>query len=88
MMISRNRSAEQGGDEEAIDVKNSSSASIYYAPHGKVIAQNSSQDVHLKTVVAWKLELKNSSLVEYEETLASVRIPAEKWAIGSWQEKP
>ncbi|MEK7567225.1 MAG: hypothetical protein AAB527_03785 [Patescibacteria group bacterium] len=88
MMVSRNNSAERGGDEEAIDIKNSSSASIYYAPHGKVTVQNASQDVHLKTVTAWKLELKNSASIEYESQLAEVKIPIEKWGIGSWQEKP
>ncbi len=88
MMVSRNKSAELGGDETAIDVKNSSSASIYYAPHGKVVVQNASQDVHVKTVTAYRLELKNSASVEYEEALAEVKIPTEKWGIGSWQEKP
>lgn len=88
MVVSRNNSAETGGDETAIDIKNSSSASIYYAPHGKVVAQNASQDVHLKTVTAWQLELKNSASVEYEEDLAEVKIPYDQWIITSWGEKP
>lgn len=88
MMVSRNRSAETGGNETAIDVKNSSSASIYYAPHGKVVAQNASQDVHLKTVTAWKLELKNSASVEYEDLLSEVKIPFDQWIVTSWGEKP
>ena len=88
MVVSRNKSAELGGDKTAIDVKNSSSASIYYAPHGKVVVQNASQDVHVKTITAYELELKNSASVEYEEALSEVKIPIEKWGVGSWQEKP
>lgn len=88
MMVSRNNAAESGEDETAIDIKNSSSASIYYAPHGKVVVQNASQDVHLKTVTAYRLELKNSASIEYESELAEVKIPYDQWVVTSWGEKP
>src|SRR3989344_1537295 len=85
MVVSRNNSAETGGPKTAIGIKNSSSASIYYAPHGKVTAQN---NIHLKTITAWRLEMKNEATVEYEEQLSRVKIPALKWAVTAWQEKP
>ncbi|OHB03601.1 MAG: hypothetical protein A3B03_02675 [Candidatus Zambryskibacteria bacterium RIFCSPLOWO2_01_FULL_42_41] len=86
LMASRNSSAEGGGDEEAIEVSNSSAAPIYYAPHGSVEIQN---NVSLKEVTAYKILLKNSAEITYETGLANINFssgPTGGWNITSWGE--
>ena len=86
MAISRNNAAEIGQDEEAIDVKNSSSASIYYAPHGLIAIQNNAK---LKEAVAYKFYLKNSAELTYETGLANTFFssgPTGGWEIIDWRE--
>lgn len=86
MVVSRNRSAEDGGGNEAIDVKDSSSAAIYYAPRGKLVLQNNTT---LKEAVAWLVHMKNSAELTYESGLADVRFssgPTGGFQIDSWQE--
>lgn len=86
LIVSRNISAEQGGDAEAIEVKNSSTAPIYYAPHGLVAIEN---NTNLKEVTAYKLHLKNSAQVTYETGLANAFFssgPAGGWEILDWRE--
>ena len=73
MVISRNNSAESGGSNDAIRVQNSSSASIYYAPHGAIRIKNNTS---LKEVTAYKLILKNSATVTYESGLQNVQFSA------------
>lgn len=86
MLVSRNNSAETGGTNEAIDIKNSSTAAIYYAPHGKAIVQNNSDEGHLKALAAWKLELKNKATVEYDSALSAAKVPSGGQSIQSWRE--
>lgn len=86
MVVSRNRSAELGGGEVAIDVKNSSNAPIYYAPHGEIQIQN---NANLKEATAYRLRIKNSAVVTYESGLAGVTFssgPSGGWEIRSWNE--
>ena len=73
MVISRNNSAESGGSNDAIRVQNSSSASIYYAPHGAIRIKNNTS---LKEVTAYKLTLENSATVTYESGLQNVQFSA------------
>lgn len=86
LVASRNTSAEQGGGAEAIDVKNSSSASIYYAPHGLIAIQNNAT---LKEATAYKFHLKNSAELTYETGLANAFFssgPMGGWEIIDWRE--
>ena len=86
MLVSRNNSAENNGDTDAIEVQNTSSAPIYYAPHGSIEIHNSAA---LKEVTAYKLEIKNSAAVTYESGLANLNFssgPLGGWSIDSWKE--
>ncbi len=86
MVVSRNNSAESGGDEDAIEIKNSSNAPIYYAPHGSLSIENSAA---LKEATAYKLEIKNSATVTYESGLMNVNFssgPSGGWSIQEWRE--
>lgn len=86
MIASRNNSAETGGVTVAADIKNSSSAAIYYAPHGEILLQNS---VQLKEATAWRMRIKNSAQVTYESGLANVQFssgPSGGWQIQTWRE--
>jgi len=65
-LISQNRSAEAGGDEEAFEISNSASALVAYAAHGLIPLENT---VSLKEVTAYKIGLKNSASVTYDSGL-------------------
>ena len=85
-LISQNNSAELGGGEFAIHPKNSTGASIYYAPHGRLNIENS---VSLKEASAYKIHIKNTSTVTYETGLAGINFssgPSGGWDINNWQE--
>ena len=87
MAASRNRSAELGGNEKAIDVKNSASAALYYAPHGKIGIQNNTA---LKEATAYKIHIINSAEVSYESGLANINFssgPTGGWNIRGWSEE-
>lgn len=86
ILVSRNNSAEAGGNEEAIDIKNSSTAAVYYAPHGRALVQNNSSGVHLKAIAAWQLELKNKATVDYDATISSATVPSGGKSIQTWRE--
>lgn len=86
MAVSRNNSAETGGGTDAIEVQNTSSAPIYYAPHGSIEIHNSAA---LKEVTTYKLEIRNSATVTYENGLANVKFssgPAGGYEVVSWRE--
>lgn len=70
MLVSRNNSAESGGNTDAIEVQNNSSAPIYYAPHGSIEIHN---NANLKEVTAYKLEIRNNATVTYESGLQDVK---------------
>ncbi|MEK7481069.1 MAG: hypothetical protein AAB604_03145 [Patescibacteria group bacterium] len=88
LLASRNNAIEMGNNTEAIDVKNGSSAPIYYAPHGLVMLQN---NVTLKEVTAYKIHMKNLAELTYESGLANVNFstgPTGGWEIIDWKEVP
>ncbi len=86
MLVSRNNSAESGGSNDAIEINNTSSAPIYYAPHGSIEIHNSAT---LKEVTAYKLEIRNSATVTYETGLANVNFslgPSGGYNVRYWRE--
>jgi len=71
----------------AIDVKNNTDGVIFYTTQGVV---NVANNVTLKEVVAYRLELANNAAVNYESGLANVNFsagPSGGWTLkkGSWQ---
>ena len=62
VVISQNNDAESGGDDEAIEVKNSASGDLFvYASHGIVLVKNSAT---VKGLVGYEVEVKNSAQVD------------------------
>lgn len=87
LMLSQNKSAEQGGGEKAIDVKNSVGGDfLVYAGHGEILLQN---NIHVKEVSAYRIRLKNSAEVRYETGLASLIFtagPSGGYVFDKWRE--
>ena len=87
LMISQNNSAEEEGDEVAINVQNSANGDLLvYAGHGEIMLQNSS---NLKEVSGFRLRLKNNAVVVYETGLASLLFssgPSGGFEISNWAE--
>ncbi len=86
MLVSRNNSAEIGGGTDAVEVQNTSSAPIYYVPHGSIEIHNSA---NLKEVTAYKLEIRNSATVTYESGLTNVQFttgPTGGYNVIHWKE--
>lgn len=87
MLISQNKSAEQGGGVQAISAGNSvSGALILYAGHGEVAVSNS---ISLNNVTAYKVSLSNSAQVIYQTGLANLIFssgPGGGYTISSWKE--
>ncbi len=88
LVISQNNSAETGGSQVAIDLKNSNSGALLaFAGHGMVVLQN---NISLKEVAAYKIQLKNSAAVRYESGLANLLFtsgPGGGYDIVGWKEK-
>ncbi len=86
LLISQNNSSESGGNEAAINQKNSASGSLYYAPHGEILIENPST---LKEVTGYKIHLKNSATLTYESDLMNIKFSSGAvggFDIRSWQE--
>ena len=86
LVASRNASAEQGGSEEAFEIKNSSSAALYYAPHGFIEIHNTGS---IKEATAYKLTIKNNATITYETGLSDILFssgPTGGYSIKTWQE--
>lgn len=87
LVISRNSSAESGGNEAAIDVKNTVAGDLLvYAAHGAITLQNS---IQLREVSGYEVEVKNSASIVYETGLANLLFesgPAGGFFINSWKE--
>ena len=87
MFISQNRSAELGGTEVAVDVKNTvSGALLVYAGHGEILLQNS---INLKGIAAYRIRLKNTAQVVYETGMANLLFdsgPSGGYKILNWGE--
>ncbi len=87
MFISQNRSAESGGSEVAINVKNTvSGALLVYAGHGEISLENS---INLREVTAYRIRLKNTAQVVYETGIANLLFnsgPSGGYEILDWKE--
>ncbi|KKU04288.1 MAG: hypothetical protein UX06_C0023G0003 [Candidatus Giovannonibacteria bacterium GW2011_GWA2_45_21] len=87
LLISQNKSAEQGGGTSAIDVSNSVFGKVLvYAGHGKIAISNT---VNLKEVTAYRIEINNSAKVIYETGLANLLFttgPSGGYTIDEWRE--
>jgi len=87
LLVSQNRSAEDGGGETAIIFANGTSGAILaYAGHGEILMQNS---VKLKEVTAYRIRLKNSAEVIYETGLANLLFtagPSGGYTLDGWKE--
>ena len=87
LMLSQNKDAEQGGSEQAIDVKNSVNGDLLvYAGHGEIRLQNS---INVKEVSAYRIRLKNSAEVRYETGVASLIFtagPTGGYTLDKWRE--
>lgn len=88
LVVSQNRSAEAGGSEEAIEIKNSVSGDLLlYSGHGTISLENS---VAIKEVTAYKIELKNSANVIYETGLTDLLFesgPQGGYSVADWKEE-
>lgn len=84
LFVSQNNSAENGGANTAIDVKNTVSGDLLvYAGHGEIVLQNNS---NLREVTAWRIRAKNSAEIRYETGLGSTLFPDGPG--GSWAVVP
>ncbi|MBI2039311.1 MAG: hypothetical protein HYT22_03490 [Candidatus Niyogibacteria bacterium] len=89
LVISMNTSAEGGGGERAMEIKDDADgALLVYAPHGKILLQNS---IELREVTGYAVEIKDSAMIVYETGLASLLFesgPEGGLFIDSWKEIP
>ncbi|MBI2049035.1 MAG: hypothetical protein HYT29_01175 [Parcubacteria group bacterium] len=88
LVVSRNRSAEEGGSVRAIDIANQSDAGdlLVYAPHGEILIQNNTV---LREVSGYKIHLKNSAEIAYKTGLANLLFdagPSGGYDILEWKE--
>ncbi|MBI4118068.1 MAG: hypothetical protein HY455_00820 [Parcubacteria group bacterium] len=89
LLLSQNKSTEQGGGETAIEFQNTATglnSLLLYAGHGAILIHNSAK---LREVSAYKLHLKNTSQVEYESGVANSIFesgPGGSYDIIDWKE--
>ncbi|MEK7581805.1 MAG: hypothetical protein AAB488_00525 [Patescibacteria group bacterium] len=88
VLVSQNNSAENSGDEDAIEAQNTANGGdlIVYAGHGNISLENS---ISLKGVTAYKITAKNTSEVVYNTGLASLLFssgPSGSFIINGWRE--
>ena len=87
-LVSQNNSAETGGNEDAINAKNTANGGdlLAYAGHGNISLENS---ISLKGVTAYKITAKNTAEVVYTTGLASLLFssgPSGSFVINGWRE--
>lgn len=87
-LVSQNNSAELGSSDEAIDISQSSNGDlILYAGHGKVDINN---QIHLKSVSGYKIEIGNNSDVTYDTGLTNVLFsggPGGGYVVSDWYQE-
>lgn len=92
LVISQNNSAQSGGDEKAIDVRNTvSGAILLYSGYGEIVLSNSLGSLGLREVTAYKIRLQNSANVIYEKGLTSTLFqsgPGGGYSFENWSEVP
>ena len=87
MLLSMNESAELGGTETAISVAQSANGDVLvYAGSGLI---NIGNNIDLREVTAYQIEVSNGSSITYESGLASLLFtsgPGGGYVIESWQQ--
>ncbi|OGZ35134.1 MAG: hypothetical protein A3A94_00630 [Candidatus Portnoybacteria bacterium RIFCSPLOWO2_01_FULL_43_11] len=87
LIISQNNSSENNGSERAIEIQNDAFGDLLlYAGHGEILLKN---DIFIKEVTAYKIQLQNTANVIYETGLASLFFksgPGSGYAISGWRE--
>lgn len=87
MLLSMNESASQGGGEVAISIAQSANGDVLmYAGEGLVDIAN---NIDLREVTAYQIDVANGSSVTYESGLASVLFtsgPGGSYSINDWQQ--
>jgi hypothetical protein len=87
LLISRNTSAEGGGEVDAIWAGQSVSGEVLlYSPHGNITMENS---VNLREVTGYKLTTRNTAKIVYKSGLANILFssgPSGGYVPDSWQE--
>jgi hypothetical protein len=87
LLISQNKSAEQGGGDQAISISNSVNGKVLvYAGRGRIDISNS---VSLKEVTAYRINVSNNAVVTYETGLANLLFtagPSGGYHVDSWRE--
>ena len=88
MLVSQNNAAETGSSDEAIDISQSSNGDlILYAAHGSVDINN---QIHLRSVTGYQIEIGNSSNITYDTGLNSVLFtggPGGGYVISDWYQE-
>ncbi len=88
LLLSQNKSAENGGSQIAVTAQNSiNGALLLYAGHGEIKLQNSAT---MKEVTAYRIRLQNSARVVYESGLANLLFssgPGGGFELGRWKEE-
>ncbi len=87
LLLSQNDSAENGGNEKAITIRNTVSGDLLlYAGHGQIYLDNRSD---LREITGYKINLSNQANIIYETGLASLLFesgPSGGFSIRSWKE--
>ena len=88
LMVSQNKSAEQGGETSAITISNNNMAGdlLLYAGHGLITLSNS---IRLKEVTAYRITAANTAQIMYETGLANLLFtggPSGGYVFDSWRE--
>lgn len=87
LIVSRNKSASQGGGVSAITIEQSSGGSLLvYSNHGEITLENNTT---LTEITAYRVRLKNNTEVNYDSGLASAIFttgPGGSYTIDTWQE--
>ena len=75
-----------GHHDGAIDLHNNATGAVFYAENGLIHLHN---NVGVKELVAYKIELGNNAVLTYDTGLSSSLFssgPGGRWAVSSWKE--
>lgn len=88
VLISQNKSAEQGGGKQAIEVENNIFGDVLlYASHGEILLKNNAV---LKEATGYRVRLQNNANVVYEKGLENLVFSSGSggaWRINGWSEQ-
>ena len=74
------------GNVDAFDLEGISQTSVVYAPYGRIEVAN---NINVKSIAAWKVDISNNAEVTYESGLANLLFssgPSGGYSIESWKE--